>query len=121
MKQAALLQQQARGQGLVYHLRAGATGSGAVLAEWPATIGALAAIAAAEAYGREHGLVVVVRRAWLDERLGRWVVGARVETPDGVGEVLDYDAENDQHLVRLDGETEARSYAPERLRRAQEG
>jgi hypothetical protein len=120
MKRAALLQQQARGQGLVYRLRAGATGSGALLAEWPAEIGTLAAVAAAEEFGREHGLAVVIRRAWLDERLGRWVVGARVETPDGVGEVLDYDAENDRHLVRLDGETEARSYAPEQLRRAVE-
>lgn len=119
MKQAALLQQQARSQGLIYRLRTGATGSGTVLAEWPAMIGVDAAIAAAEEYGREHGLVVVIRRAWLEERRGRWVVGARVETADGVGEVLEYDPELNQHLVRLDGETEARGYPPEQLCRTE--
>jgi hypothetical protein len=120
MRQAALLQQQARGQGLVYRLRAGPTGSGPVLAAWPAEIGVAAAIAAAEEYGREHGLAVVIRRAWLETRIGRWVIAARVLTPDGLGEVVDYDPEADQQLVLLDGETEARRYAADALQQALE-
>jgi len=114
------LMQQARGAGMQFRLRAGPTGSGPVLAACPAEFGVAAAIAAAEEHGRAHGLEVVIRRAWLESRIGRWVVGARVLTPDGLGEVQGYDPETNQQFVLLGGETEVRRYAADALQRALE-
>jgi hypothetical protein len=112
---AALLRQKAP-EGWMFRLRAGAMGSGPVLAAWPEATPIPEAIAAAEAFGQEHGLVVVVRRIPLERHLGRWLPGAPVETPDGAGRVQRYDSRRGRYLVLLDGEAEERRYAPQELR-----
>ncbi|HEU4325297.1 MAG TPA: hypothetical protein VFS21_19295 [Roseiflexaceae bacterium] len=116
-RQAALLRQQDKANKLVYRLRAGAQGSGKVLAAWPAdTHGLDQAIAEAQSYGEQHDLEVVIQRAWLEQRTLRWMLDALVVTPDGVGEIVDYDIEEDRYLVLLDGEAEPRRYASDELR-----
>jgi hypothetical protein len=92
-----------------------------VFAEWPEATPIPEAIVAAEAFGQERGLVVVVRRIPLERHLGRWLPGAPVETPDGLGLVQRYDSRRGRYLVLLDGQAEARRYAPQELRGVSEG
>ncbi|HEU4327349.1 MAG TPA: hypothetical protein VFS21_29700 [Roseiflexaceae bacterium] len=116
-KRAALLRQRDKHGQSSYRLRAGATGSGAVLASWPATLSVDEAIAAARAFGDEQGLEVVIKRAWLIRRTPVWMPDALVMTPDGAGVVFEYDGEADRYVVQPGGDGAMRSYTAGELSR----
>ncbi|GAB4206736.1 MAG: hypothetical protein OHK0022_34090 [Roseiflexaceae bacterium] len=116
-QQAVLLRQYVKGMGMIFRLRMGVTGSGSVVAEWPAELSVEEAIAQAEQYGVAHHLVVVAQRAWLEWHLPRWPEERQMATPDGVGTVVDYDSQQGRYLVLLDGEDEPRIYYQGRLTR----
>ncbi|HEU4327608.1 MAG TPA: hypothetical protein VFS21_30995 [Roseiflexaceae bacterium] len=117
-RRAALLRQRDKHGQSSYRLRAGATGSGAVLASWPAALSVDEVIAAAQDYGVQQGLEVIITRAWLIRRTPVWMPDAPVRTPDGAGVVFEYDWEEDRYLVQLDAGGALRSYTAGELSRA---
>lgn len=116
-KQVVLLRQLAEGKGMIFRLCVGATGSGIILAEWPATFDIDEAIQKAREYSVAHGLTLIIRRDWLEWRSPNWPFEIIMSTPDGVGTIVNFDAKTACYFVQFDGESEPRPYYASRLRR----